>query len=103
MNVPIDHSKDASPDPVHEATEALQHLAEEVERERAERGRSDLDQIHLSDGEELATSLGAPGPDPNHDADAPAKDAPGTDGRVGLAEEGTDGTVPVQNGMKNPH
>lgn len=101
MNASIDHSKDASPDPVHKATEALQHLAEEVERERAERGRSDLDQIHLSDGEELATTLGAPGPDPNHDADT--KKAPGTDGTVGLADEGTDGNVPIQNGMKNPH
>jgi hypothetical protein len=103
MNASIDHSKDGAEDSVHEATEALQHLADEVERERAERGRSDLDQIHLSDGEELAAQLGAGGQDTDHGGQAQSEDEPGTEPTVGLAEQGTDGVIPIQNGMKNPH
>jgi hypothetical protein len=103
MNASIDHSKDGAEDSVHEATESLNHLADEVERERAERGRSDLDQIHLSDGEELAEQLGVAGEDPDHDGDPHREDAPRTDPSVSLPEQGTDGVIPVQNGMKNPH
>jgi hypothetical protein len=92
MNASIDDSKDGAEDSVHEATESLNHLADEVERERAERGRSDLDQIHLSDGEELAEQLGVGGPDPDPDEQPKSKDEPGNDG-----------IVPVQNGLTNPH
>jgi len=96
MNATVDHSKDGSADPVHEATETLQHIADEVERERAERGRSDIDQIHLSDGEELSTQLGAAHPDSNEDGAADRENAP----RAGRTSEGA---IPIQNGMKNPH
>ena len=39
---------------VHEATRALQSVAEDMERERAERGRADSDPRGESDGEAIA-------------------------------------------------
>lgn len=55
------HSTD-DPDPgIHDATKALQDLANEVEQERVQRGRSALDPVVLSDGTELAEKIEHPG------------------------------------------
>lgn len=77
---------------VSEGTAALQHIADEVERERESRGRSDLDQIVLPDGEALADTLGSSADSSEVDS-KPVDDNP----------SGTDGVIPIQNGMKFPH
>jgi hypothetical protein len=53
---------------VSEGTEALQHIADEVERERETRGRSSLDQIVLPDGEALADTLESSAHSPDVDS-----------------------------------
>lgn len=103
MNASTDHQDQGSQDQDHEATEALQHIADEVEHERAERGRSDVDQLHLTDGEALADALASSQKRPDVPTDTGDDDAPDADTTVGLAEHGTGGVIPVQNGMKNPH
>lgn len=47
---------------VHEATRALQSVAEDIEHERAERGRADSDPRGESEGADSGASANAPGP-----------------------------------------
>ena len=103
MNASIDHKNEGSEDQVHEATDALQRIADEVERERAERGRSDLDQLHLSDGEALADTVESSQEQPGAPAEIGDGDAPEAEPAVGLTEQGAYGAIPIQNGMRNPH
>jgi hypothetical protein len=49
---------DQDPEKIHEGTEALKDLAEDVGREREERGRSDLDPVPKSD-EQLMSDAAA--------------------------------------------
>ena len=101
MNESTNHRVD-DPDPgIHDATKALQDLADEVEHERAEHGRSSVDPVVLTDGVALAETI-------DHGGDATTDDAPGhaTDPSSPLApiEPGTDGTIrPVPTRAQMPH
>ena len=78
---------------VHEATRALQSVAEDIERERAERGRADSDPRGESDGGAIAdatASTNNPGPA------VPVVTGPGG---IGLPDALR--SVPVQ--ARNPH
>lgn len=91
MNESTNHSTD-DPDPgIHEATQALQDLAAEVEQERAERGRSALDPLASPSGQEA----GEPETREDH--------APNAQSLGGLSEEGVGGVLPVGNRMQTPH
>lgn len=78
---------------VHEATRALQSIAEDIERERAERGRADSDPRGESDGRDVA---GAAASREDH-----APHAPAATGHDELGVQDALRPVPVQ--ARNPH
>ena len=55
MNESTEPLKEAADKKSHEATRALQSLAAEVELERVERGKSDVDPLVMSDERAMAT------------------------------------------------
>ena len=75
---------------VHEATRALQGVAEDIERERAERGRADSDPRGESEGPDVDASANDPGPA-----------VPAVTGFGGIAVPDPLRPVPVQ--ARNPH
>jgi len=78
---------------VHEATRALQSVAEDMERERAERGRADSDPRGESHGGAVPDATASR---EKHDAGAPAV--------TGLDEVGvSDALRPVPVQARNPH
>lgn len=64
-----------SPDEVHEGTKTLQELADEVERERMERGRSRIDTEEHHNDEEPSDSTVTGDPVPVTDDDAASPNA----------------------------
>jgi len=78
---------------VHEATRALQGVAEDIEHERGERGRADSDPRGESDGEGPADSTAS-----REDHDAGAADVAGRD-ETGL--QAALRPIPIQ--ARNPH
>lgn len=89
---------------VHEATRALQSIAEDIERERAERGRADSDPRGESDGRDVADAAASSETNPDG-ARASGKDhVPGAPAVTGRDETGVqDAMRPVPVQARNPH
>lgn len=95
------HPRTDDPDPgIHDATKALQDLADEVEHERAEQGRSSVDPVVLTDGVALAEAIDHGGAAPSEgEGDDATEDAP-----LDPIEPGANGTMrPVPTQAQMPH
>lgn len=78
---------------IHEGTEALQNIAEEVERERAERGRTDFDVPDLPDEQAMAEAAAHSEENPDVADESREDHEPAAEGTKGRAERGADNTL----------
>lgn len=104
MNESNEHPTN-DPDPgIHEATAALQHLADEVEQERVAHGRSSVDPPPVFD--EGAMAAGAPAMEDKPDAGEPSgHDHESEATSIAARLEGNVAAVarPVPNRAQNPY
>lgn len=87
---------------IHEGTEALQNIADEVERERQQRGRTDFDAPDEAPERAMADAAAHSEDNPDVDADSREDHARGGSGTVGRAERGADSVlreVPPSQGV----
>lgn len=90
----------------HEGTKALHEIAEEVERERAERGRSSVDGAPARTAEEQAMADAAATSEDSHDLDNDTREdhSPGTGDLNGRADRGIETQLGVPGGRDQmPH
>lgn len=69
---------------VHEGTEALQHIADEVERERAERGRTDFDVPDIPEEQAMANAAAHSEENPDAADESREDHEPGADNTLGV-------------------
>lgn len=87
---------------VHKGTEALQHIADEVERERAERGRTEFDAPDMPDEQAMAEAAAHSEDNPDVEAESREDHEPAAEGAKGRAERGVNNTlreVPPSRGV----
>lgn len=78
---------------VHKGTEALQHIADEVERERAERGRTDFDVPDLPDEQAMAEAAAHSEENPDVADESREDHEPAAEGTKGRAKRGVNNTL----------
>ncbi len=91
-----------SQEEVHEGTEALQKVADDVERERAERGRTDFDAPDIPEEQAMADAAAHSEDNPDVEAESREDHVPGAEGTKGRAERGADNIlreVPPSRGV----
>ena len=89
---------------VHEATRALQGIAEDIERERAERGRADSDPRGESEGRAMSDEATFSEDHPDGAADAREDHRPGAVGGEGSIESSVQGVLDAApNWIMKPH
>lgn len=75
---------------LHEGTRALQDIAADVERERAQRGRSEFEAPDQGAERAIADEAALSADHPDADADTREDHAPGTQAMSGRAERGVE-------------
>ncbi len=96
MTGATDSTNPESEETFHQGTSALENLANEVEKERAQRGRSNLDPIVLSDGTAMADELSKSHDGPTADASAKVQEDSESD-------EGGVSEAPLRPRVQHPH
>ncbi len=87
---------------VSEGTEALQQIADEVEREREERGRSEFEAPAKPDEQLMADEAAVSADNPDIDAESREDHVDGPDDTDGRAERGADAVLrypPTERGV----